>query len=223
MAVRAVVFDLWNTLAVWPDDLSTGFRRRWSGRIGRSLEEIDGAWYASGAYELRESGPIGAALRSVHETLGVVEAVDIDELVRWRVEIARQAVVPADGVVETLSELRTRGLRVGLVSNCTEEVALVWAETLFAPLFDAAVLSATAGCMKPERRIYELVCSELEVEPRECLFVGDGANDELRGAKDVGMTPVLIHVEGEDPRWENLRDWDGLRITSIPQVLELLP
>ena len=37
------------------------------------------------------------------------------------------------------------------------------------------------------------------------------------------MTPVLIHPEGEDPLWENLRDWDGLRVTSIPQVLELLP
>jgi putative hydrolase of the HAD superfamily len=76
--------------------------------------------------------------------------------------------------------------------------------------------------MKPDRRIYERACAELGVEPRECLFVGDGANDELRGARDVGMTPVLIHREGEDPPWANLREWDGLRITAIPQVLELV-
>jgi len=38
----------------------------------------------------------------------------------------------------------------------------------------------------------------------------------------VGMTPVLIHTAGQDPAWEGLRDWSGLRITSIPQVLELL-
>jgi putative hydrolase of the HAD superfamily len=221
MTPRAVVFDLWNTLAVWPEELSTDFRRRWSGRIGRSLQEIDDAWYASGAYELRESGPIARALSSVHDALGVHSA-DIDELVGWRVEAARKAVVPDDGVVETLSELRRRGFRVGLISNCTEDVALVWAETRFAPLFDAAVLSAAAGCMKPDRRIYDLVCAELGVEPSDCLFVGDGANDELRGARDVGMTPVLIHQEGEDPYWENLRDWNGLRITSIPQVLELV-
>jgi putative hydrolase of the HAD superfamily len=219
--VRAVVFDLWNTLAVWPEELSRDFRRRWASRIGRSPEEIDAVWYAAGAYERRESGPIAPALSSVHEALGV-DSVDLDELVGWRVELARQAVIPEVGVVETLAELRRRGFRVGLISNCTEEVALVWTETRFAPLFDAAVLSATAGCMKPDRRIYEQVCAELGVEPSDCLFVGDGANDELRGARDVGMTPVLIHAEGEDPYWENLLDWDGLRITSIPQVLELV-
>jgi putative hydrolase of the HAD superfamily len=218
--IHAVVFDLWNTLATWPAELSQEFRERWSSRIGRSLEEIDAAWYASGAYEQRESGPIAVALRSVCAKLGA--EADVDELIRWRVELARKAVVPDDGVVETLDELRRRGLRVGLISNCTEDVALVWAESRFGPLFDAAVLSATAGCMKPDRRIYERACGELGVEPEECLFVGDGANDELRGARDVGMTPVLIHREGEDPPWENLRDWDGLRITSIPQVLELV-
>jgi putative hydrolase of the HAD superfamily len=218
--VRAVVFDLWNTLARWPDELSQDFRRRWSSQIGRSLEEIDEAWYASGAYELRESGPIAVALRNACDALGA--DADVDELVRWRVELARQAVVPEEGVVETLSELRRRGLRVGLISNCTEDVALVWADSAFAPLVDVAVLSAAAGCMKPDRRIYERACVELGVEPRRCLFVGDGANDELRGARDVGMTPVLIHAEGEDPLWENLREWDGLRITSIPQVLDLV-
>jgi putative hydrolase of the HAD superfamily len=220
VAVRAVVFDLWNTLASWPDELSREFRRRWSSRIGRSLDEIDAAWYASGAYELRESGPIAVALRSVCSALDA--EADVDELVRWRVDLAREAVVPDDGVVETLAELRRRGLRVGLISNCTEDVALVWAESRFAPLFDVAVLSATAGCMKPDRKIYERACAELGVEPGECLFVGDGANDERRGAREVGMTPVLIHPEGEEPHWENLREWDGLRITSIPQVLELV-
>jgi putative hydrolase of the HAD superfamily len=220
--VRAVVFDLWNTLAVWPDDLSVDFRRRWSSRIGRTVDEIDALWYASGAYEQRESGPIAVALSSVHDSLGV-ESADLDELIGWRVEVARQAVVPDDGVVETLRELRERGMLVGLISNCTEDVALVWAESQFAPLFDVAVLSATAGCMKPDPRIYEQACAGLGVDPSDALFVGDGANDELRGARDVGMTPVLIHREGEGPHWESLRDWEGLRITSIPQVLELVP
>jgi putative hydrolase of the HAD superfamily len=221
VAIRAVVFDLWNTLAEWPDDLSQEFRRRWSARIGRSLEEIDAAWSASGTYEERESGPIAVALHNVCDVLGV--EADVDELVRWRVEIARQAVVPSDGVLATLAELRQRGIRVGLISNCTEDVALVWPDSPFAEHFDAAVLSATAGCMKPDRRIYEQACVGLGVEPEECLFVGDGANDELRGARDVGMTPVLIHRDGEDPPWDGLRDWDGLRITSIPQVLDLVP
>ncbi len=167
MAVRAVVFDLWNTLARWPDDLSRDFRERWSQRIARSLEDIDGAWYASGAWEQRETGPIAVALRTVHESLGV--EADIDELVSWRVALARQAVVPDEGVVATLSELRRRGVRTAVLSNCTEEVALVWQGSRFAGRFDVEVFSATAGCMKPDPRIYELALRQLGVAAAEAL------------------------------------------------------
>lgn len=218
--VAAVVFDLWNTLAAWPDDLSREFRSRWSHRIGRSLEEIDRAWYQSGAYERRETGSIAAALRSVCDSLGV--DADIDELVSWRVDVARQAVVPNDDVVETLLELRRRGFRLGLITNCTEDVALVWRESRFAGLFDGEIFSAVAGCMKPDPRIYELALRQLDVPASEALFVGDGANDELGGAQRVGITPVLIHAEGEEPAWDGLGDWPGLRITAIPQVLDLV-
>ena len=64
--IRGVVFDLWNTLATWPEDESQEFRRRWSRKIGIDPEELDAVWYAPGAYEKRESGPIATALASVH-------------------------------------------------------------------------------------------------------------------------------------------------------------
>ena len=63
---------------------------------------------------------------------------------------------------------------------------------------------------------------ELGVDPGRGIFVGDGANDELAGAERVGMRAVLIHREGEDPQWDELRDWRGPRITTIPQLLSQL-
>jgi hypothetical protein len=36
------------------------------------------------------------------------------------------------------------------------------------------------------------------------------------------MTPVLIAVNGREPWWPEVRDWDGARITAIPEVLELV-
>jgi putative hydrolase of the HAD superfamily len=118
--------------------------------------------------------------------------------------------------------VRSSRVATGLVSNCTEEVALVWDESPFAGLFDAVVFSATAGCAKPDRRIYELALGQLPAAASETLFVGDGANDELEGARRVGMTPVLVHPPGEKPAWDGLEDWTGLRITEIPQVLDLV-
>jgi putative hydrolase of the HAD superfamily len=85
------------------------------------------------------------------------------------------------------------------------------------------VFSNAVGLAKPDPRIYLHCCELLGVEPNEAVFVGDGANDELAGARRVGMEAILIHREGEDPFWPELRDWDGPRVTSIPGVLEVLP
>jgi putative hydrolase of the HAD superfamily len=217
---RAVVFDLWQTLATWPEDESAAFRGRWSRKIGIDPEELDAVWYAPGAYETRESGSIAPALASVHAAFGV--ELDVGEVVDWRLDMARRALVPEPGVVPTLIELRRRGIAVGLISNCTEDVALVWNESPFAELVDVAVFSATAACMKPDRRIYELALTRLGREAAECLFVGDGANDELEGARNVGMTPVLFQNGRDASRWPALEGWSGLRVTEIPQVLDLV-
>ena len=217
---RAVVFDLWNTLATWPDAESQAFRSRWSAALGVEPQQLDEIWYGPGAYERRETGPLVAALQSAQEALGAVR--DVDEVLGWRLDMARRALAPDPGVISTLCELRSRGVATGLISNCTEDVALVWDESPLAPLFDAAVFSARAGCMKPDPRIYELAFAELGLDGSGCLFVGDGANDELGGARRVGMTPVLIHPDGEAPRWDGLESWSGLRISAIPHVLELV-
>ena len=220
MAVGAVVFDLWGTLVRWPLAEAGALRERWARRLGVSAERLEELWYAAGAYERRESGPLLPFLSAIRAAAG--SDVDVAEFLDWRVDLARRALVSDRYTIEALHELRRRKYRLAVVSNCTEDIAIVWPETELAPLFDVAVFSAIAGFMKPDRRIYELATRELGVEPSDCLFVGDGANDELPGAQRVGMTAVLIHGEGEEPMWEDVRSWPGSRITSIPQVLELL-
>jgi len=216
----AVVFDLWHTLATWPEEESRIFRDRWAKAIGVEAERLDELWYSDGAYERRETGPIAPTIASVHDAFGADQ--DVEEIVGWRLAMARRALVPGPGVVSTLDELRRRGLRLGLISNCTEEVALVWDESPFAGRFDVALFSATAGCMKPDPRIYEQALAELNVEASATLFVGDGANGELDGARRVGMTAVLFVPDGERPRWEGLEEWADARVSSIPQVLDLV-
>jgi putative hydrolase of the HAD superfamily len=217
--VKAVVFDLWQTIAAWPEARTSELRRAWAKTFGVAPEVLEDWWSDPALYRLRETGPIAPAIAALCERR--IQA-DIAEIIELRLDVTRRALVPVDGAVSTLCELRRRGFATGLISNCTEEVARVWDESPFAGLVDVAVFSATAGCMKPDRRIYELALAELRADPSECLFVGDGANGELEGAARVGMTPVLIHPPGEDPPWDGLKDWSGLRITSIPQVLDLV-
>jgi putative hydrolase of the HAD superfamily len=218
--IRAVVFDLWDTIVDFVPDESNAHHRRIAERLGVSFERFQEVWYTEEAMRSRNVGPIAPCFTAACRALGV--EADVDELIGWRRDLTQRALVPRAGLHETLAELRDRRVKIGLVSNCTEDVALVWPDTSFARFFDTAIFSATAGLAKPEPEIYELAAAGLGVEPEECLFVGDGANDELRGAQRVGMTPVLIHRDGQEPYWEDVRDWDGHRITAIPQVLDLV-
>jgi putative hydrolase of the HAD superfamily len=216
---RGVVFDLWGTLVTPPENAFEEFRQTWSAALDVPTERLDEIWLDAEGYRRRETGPIRDAIVDVAERLDI--EVDVEAILALRLAFMREVLVPDAGVVETLNELRSRGVRTALVSNSTEDVALVWTETPFAGLFDATVFSATAGFLKPDREIYELALRELPVPASEALFVGDGANHELEGARRVGLTPVLVR-HGEAPRWDGLEDWQGRCITSIPEVLELV-
>jgi len=216
---RAVVFDLWGTLVTPPRHAFDDFRRAWSEALDVPAGRLDEVWLDADGYRRRETGPIRDAIVDVGERLAI--EIEIEAVLALRLAFMRDVLVPDDGVIETLVELRRRGIPTALVSNSTEDVALVWAETPFAGLLDPAVFSATAGFMKPDREIYELALRQLPVAASETLFVGDGANDELEGARVVGMTPVLVQ-SGVDPQWDGLEDWQGRRIASIPEVLDLV-
>jgi putative hydrolase of the HAD superfamily len=212
---RAVVFDLWDTLVDFDPVAGRAFQDQVAARLGRDPEEFAALW-VEGRSE-RESGTLRDYL------LGIGAPEDcVDEVVALRRDSTRSLLAPRPGVVETLGELRGRGYGVGLITVCSEDVPDVWGETPFVDLFDATVFSCSVGFRKPDPRIYRLACEELRVGPGEAIFVGDGANDELAGAERFGMRAVLIHRAGEEPAWEEVRDWEGPRITSVPQVLSLL-
>jgi len=212
--IRAVIFDLWETLVDWPADEANALRRTLAERAGLPLEEVDrrlGEYYLAS-----QTRP----LAEVYRLLGVPEH-EIEAHVGARVELTRRMLRPRAGVIETLAELRRRCLRVGLISMCSEDVPVAWPETELAGLFDVETFSSRCGLAKPDAAIYLHTSDALGVEPTACLFVGDGANDELAGAERVGMTPVLVTPPGREPLWTEVRGWRGLRVRSIPEVLAL--
>jgi putative hydrolase of the HAD superfamily len=205
-----VIFDLWETLIDWDRDAAA--------RMLREVDELVGNGFAArwDSTNRRYVAPIRTALAEAQ----VPEEL-IEDICTLRLGYHRRALVPRPGVVDTLRRLRERGYLIGLITVCSEDIEVLWPETEFAGLFDAEVFSSRVGLSKPDPRIYLACCDALGVEPHEALFVGDGANDELEGARRVGMEAVLIHRPGERPLW-GLDDWDGPRVTSIPGVLELL-
>ena len=121
--------------------------------------------------------------------------------------------------------MRDEGFKIGLLSNCSIEIPIVWPETDFAGLIESPIFSSRERVKKPDPRVYHLVCERLAVAPEECLYIADGENHELRAAAAFGMNPVLIrpksHVPSDELRQE-AREWQGLTISALAEVLRLI-
>jgi putative hydrolase of the HAD superfamily len=137
-----------------------------------------------------------------------------------RREWTKRSLQPRPGALETLAELRRRGHKLGLISVCSQDVPHVWDETALGGEFDATVFSCDVGVSKPDPRIYEIACERLGVEPADCLFVGDGANDELPGAVRAGMTALQLRAPGE-PLTAEGEVWAGPWVERLNDVLSL--
>ena len=209
-----MIFDLWDTLVEWPIAEAEVLRERLVALVAVSDEEFEDRWRRS--YRPAATGPLADAYRE----LGIPRE-HVDAEVAARHEFGRRVILPRPGAVAALAALRADGIKLAVLSVCSEEVPAVWPETELAGLFDVETFSSECGLMKPEPEIYLNTAAALGVEPGDCLFVGDGANDELRGAERVGMTPVLFLPEGHTTQWPEVRAWEGLRVTSIEEVRAL--
>jgi putative hydrolase of the HAD superfamily len=121
-----------------------------------------------------------------------------------------------------LDSLRERGLLTGLVSNAFDPGWLLHqdlADMGLAERLDAAVFSSEVGKRKPHPAVFEATLSQLAVEPEEALFVGDRRYEDVRGAKELGMTTVQAlwfraddDERGLDPDFEAFTAMDVLNV-----------
>lgn len=228
MSYRAVIFDLFGTLvppfpnALFEETLQamaqavaveyTDFRRIWNQET----------WHGRATGEF---ATIAANVQYICTALGAAPTLEqLAEAAHIRHEFTRGRLHPRAEAIETLQHLRTLGLQQALVSDCSAEVPELWAATPFTALIDVPIFSCTARLKKPDPRIYHLACQGLGVEPKACLYVGDGASQELSGAAQVGMEAVLIAPPDEivaDPAKSESSTWPGKRIQSLTELIPI--
>ncbi|MGZ4399011.1 MAG: HAD family hydrolase [Gaiellaceae bacterium] len=215
--LRAVIFDFWGTLVPFDVEL---WRRRAplvAEALGVGHDEFMAAWTRTN--DERSTSDLRTNLEGVCRELGLTPSEKaLQEALRLRRELHRSMFVPRDDAVPTLGELRGRGYATGLVTNCTSEIPELFAESALAGLMDAEVFSCTAGVKKPDPRIYALATAALGVPAEECLYVGDGGDGELEGARSVGMSPVLLNPGDTFPP----PGWKGPEIARLGEVTALL-
>jgi len=103
-------------------------------------------------------------------------------------------------VKETLTELRKKGLKMGIVTNgFQKDIDDILSRTSLTGLFDVTVGVDAVGKPKPDRAIFLYALKKLGVAPQETVFVGDNPTADYEGAKNAGLNPLLIDRDGQRP------------------------
>jgi putative hydrolase of the HAD superfamily len=108
-----------------------------------------------------------------------------------------------------LDELRRAGMKIGLLTNSSRDVhAFARHHGLDV---DAALCSFHHGKTKPHASIFRAVLELLDVEPHDAVMVGDTVEDDIEGARALGMHAILVDRLGRHPGFEGrLEDLYGL-------------
>jgi putative hydrolase of the HAD superfamily len=105
-----------------------------------------------------------------------------------------------EDALPVLEELRRLGQKLALVSNGVRDLdAFVLHHGLDV---DAAVCSRAHGWIKPHETIFRAALERLGVEPSEAAMVGDSLEDDVEGARALGMRAFLVDRENRYPEVE---------------------
>jgi HAD superfamily hydrolase (TIGR01549 family) len=119
-----------------------------------------------------------------------------------------------EDVLPTLGELRRRGYRLGLLSNTARDLDAFVAHHGID--VDAVLTSSAHGKTKPHASIFLRLLELLGTDAAETLMVGDSLDDDIEGARSVGMPAVLLD---RGDRYPDLSE----RLRGLAELLESLP
>jgi putative hydrolase of the HAD superfamily len=100
-----------------------------------------------------------------------------------------------DDTIPFLKQIRVRGIKTAIISNCTEHTRRLLTKLGIDVLVDALVLSCEVGAAKPDAEIFRYALDQLDVAADAAVFVDDQA-DYCAGAVALGIPTAQI-IRGE--------------------------
>jgi HAD superfamily hydrolase (TIGR01509 family) len=205
-APRALLFDAGNTLLRMDYGAIAGeLRARRHAVDAAQVEEAEvrarvrldphlapGASTESGSTHTRY-------LRYLLEHLGIVDAAEVDAVVRWR-EAYNQPVglwrLPEPTAAGVLGDVKAAGLVAGVISNSNGTVRSTLAAAGLAEVLDFVIDSSAVGVEKPDPRIFALGLAEAGVSAGEAVYIGDLYSVDVLGARRAGIEAILLDPRG---------------------------
>lgn len=228
LAVQAVIFDFFGTVARHPHGVTTQYAAVLASHGYHLDPAVESAHFAryNGVEHLEHS--IDQATYEAWARFRLGELAQASGVAPVRLEkviddlraLDRTPVIAYPDAAPTLLELRGRGYRLAICSNWGWEIEPFLEEVGLLDLFDVAVTSARVGARKPHPRIYASVTDPLGVDPSAALFVGDSLGPDVTGPLAVGMAAAHLwrpqdHGSGAPPQLPA----GGVRIHTLDELL----
>jgi putative hydrolase of the HAD superfamily len=125
--------------------------------------------------------------------------------------------VAIEGAPETVTELKSRGFRIGVVSNAEGRVQQDLEAAGYRGLLETVVDSHIVGVEKPDPEIFRIAMDRMKALPESTVYVGDLPSVDVAGALAAGVAPILLD------RYDLFGDSAARRIGAITDLLDLLP
>ena len=204
----AVIFDLDSTLtntqrypfvaSEWllkksgidSKELSASFLRSLFTRYTMAIQAIvEGAPYRS-ASDIVQT----AMTNSLEDIEQPVDSVLVDEATRRFKALHLELSVLQDGVVEMLENLKTRGIKLGVLTNSfAGHARIILTRLELIQFFSSIVDCGDVNAFKPMKAPFERVLLDLETEGAKAIYVGDEYYADMVGAKSACLTTVWIN------------------------------
>lgn len=186
--IKAVLFDLFETL-ITESHVRPTRASSLAAALGLEREAYRAEWKARRPRIMVGELSFADALTEISRTLsGRVDTAAVERICQQRVREKAAAYARTDDQVTTLiTGLVRRGVGLGVVSNGFKEDVLPWSDCSLAPAFQCTVFSCEEGVAKPDPEIYLRAVRRLGVQPETTVYIGDGADNELTGAKQAGL------------------------------------
>ncbi len=187
--MKNIIFDFGNVLAAFsPFSLARRFADTDADAVTLASVVFDGRWadYDGGrlSYDEHLSGSLARLPERLHEAAEALFA-------GWPA-----ALDPIESTAETVHALYERGYGLYILSNAPRKFSEVVREHYpITHLFDGAVYSAAVGMDKPHAPIYQYLLDTYRLDPTDCLFVDDKA-ENVAGAEACGIRGYLYDGDG---------------------------
>jgi len=126
--------------------------------------------------------------------------------------------VPFDNLLLMLEELKKRNMQIGMITNGYGQFQMDNIKTLgIESYFQTVLISEWEGIKKPDPQIFLRAADKLSVLPSECVFIGDHPENDVQGARNVGM----VGIWKKDSQWMDAQaEYVIDDLMKIPAMIE---